>query len=180
VDVAVVELSPLGEQRQLTLEPLPRHQALFACRPGHPLLDEQRLTAEKVFAYPFVGPRLPPRLAGVLRGAAPALRVDPAGGDPVPPLHVESIALAKRIAAAGNAVAALPLPLVAADLAEGTLAALPWRPSWLVTAYGFVYRRDRTLSPATLAFMEEVRWTEAALVAARSPGAPTQRAARQR
>jgi DNA-binding transcriptional LysR family regulator len=64
-----------------------------------------------------------------------------------------------------NAVAALPLPLVAAELADGTLAALPWRPSWLVTAYGFVYRRDRTLSPAALAFMEEVRRTEAALVA---------------
>jgi len=182
VDVAVVELSALGDQPHLVLDPLPRHDAHFACRPGHPLLAEPRITLEKVFAYPFVGPRLPPRIGGPLRPAAASLALDGTGTDLVPPLHVESIALARRIVAAGNAIAALPHVVIAAEVRAGTLATLPWRPAWLHTGYGFVYRRDRTLSPAALAFMREVRAAEAELVAAAAtPPAPARaRAARRR
>lgn len=176
VDVAVVESSPLAGQGQLAIEPLPRHEGVFVCRAGHPLLGAARLDAGKVFAYPFVGPRLPPRLAGPLRSVAPALRVDPVSGDVVPPLHIESITLAKRIVASGSAVAALPRLLVAAEIADGTLAALPWRPAWLHTSYGIVYRRDRTLSPAARAFIAEVRRVEDALAAAEVvPVAPPSR-----
>jgi DNA-binding transcriptional LysR family regulator len=178
VDVAVVELSPLENHARLALEPLPRHPALFVCRPGHPLLAETRLSIENVFAYPFVGPRLPPRIGATLRPATPTMKPDAGGSDLVPPLHVESIALAKRIVAAGNAIAALPRVLVAAELASGSLAALDWRPTWLHTAYGFVYRRDRMLSPAALAFIDEVRAAEAALTAADRE--PRQRSAKRR
>jgi DNA-binding transcriptional LysR family regulator len=166
VDVAVVELSPLEGEAHLVLEPLPSHAALLVCRPGHPLLAERHQSPEKVFAFPFVGPSLPPRVASALRPVAPAMKLDAAGTDLVPPLHVESIALAKRIVTAGNAIAALPRVLVAEELAAGTLAALAWRPPWLQTGYGFAYRRDRTLSPAAVAFIDGVRTEEAALAAA--------------
>jgi DNA-binding transcriptional LysR family regulator len=172
VDIAVVELSPLEGQPHLVLEPLPRHPAQVVCCPGHPLLAEPHLSPDKVFAYPFVGPRLPPRLGSTLRSLAPTMKLDASGIDLVPPLHVESIALAKRIVAAGNAIAALPFVLVKDELAAGTLAAVPWHPPWLHTGYGFVYRRDRTLSPAAIAFINEVRAAEAALAAADASLAP--------
>jgi DNA-binding transcriptional LysR family regulator len=164
VDIAVVELSPLAGRPHLTLDPLPRHEALLVCRPDHPLLSENSLSTEKIFRYPFVGPSLPPRVAEPLMAAAELFRRDPLTGDLVPPLHVESIALAKRIVASGDAIAALPRVLVDAELAGRSLAALNWRPAWLHTNYGFVYRRDRTLSPAARAFIEEVRAVESRLI----------------
>jgi DNA-binding transcriptional LysR family regulator len=179
VDIAVVELSALAERAHLTLDPLPRHPALFVCRPGHPLLSERAPSIEKIFAYPFAGPTLPPRIAGPLMAAAEFFQRDPLTGDLVPALHVESIALAKRIVASGEGFAALPQALVAAELTEGSLAALAWRPPWLTTNYGFVYRRDRTLSPAAQAFIAEVRAIEAGLDGA-APREPRRRAPRAR
>lgn len=165
VDIAVVELSTLGGHKHLELDPLPRHPALFVCRPGHPLLAEPAPTLETVFRYPFAGPSLPSRIGAPLAGAAQLFRRDPQTDDLVPPLHVESIALAKRIVASSDAVAALPAALVAKELAARELAALAWRPAWLTTGYGFAYRRDRTLPPAALAFMTEVRRIEDSLAA---------------
>lgn len=175
LDVAVVELSALQGTSRLTLDPLPRHPATVVCRPGHPLLAMSRLTTAKVFAFPFVGPRLPPRLGDLLGPAAPLFRRDPASGDVIPPLQVESIALAKKIVAAGDGIAALPRVLVATELASGQLAALRWRAPWLHTGYGFVYRKDRTLSPSAQAFMAEVRAIESDLQTG-----PGQRSARRR
>lgn len=176
LDVAVVELSALRAQPRLAIEPLPQHRATIVCRPGHPLLAHRRLTPERVFRYPFVGPRLPPRVGEPLQPLAPSLRLDAVSGDVIPPLHVESIALAKKIVAAGDGIAALPRVLVDAELAAGELAALPWRPRWLRTGYGFVYRRDRTLSASASAFMAEVRVIESGLQArSDEPGAEGKR-----
>ncbi|MBM4221801.1 MAG: LysR family transcriptional regulator substrate-binding protein, partial [Gammaproteobacteria bacterium] len=129
---------------------------------------------------PFAGPALPPRIAGPLSSAAELFRRDPQTGDLVPPLHVESIALAKRIVASGDAVAALPRALVNDELADGSLAALAWRPPWLCTNYGFIYRRDRTLPPAALAFMSEVRMTEGLLADTPATGRAGRRNKRRR
>jgi DNA-binding transcriptional LysR family regulator len=163
VDIAVVELSLLADNAHLKCDPLPRHEGLLVCRPGHPLLSESSLSLHKVFRYPFVGPTLPPRIGAPLGRVSDLFRRDPLTDDLIPSLHVESIALAKRIVASGDAIAALPRALVATELADGSLATLDWRPPWLHTDYGFVYRRDRTLPPAALAFMTEVRTIEARL-----------------
>jgi DNA-binding transcriptional LysR family regulator len=163
VDIAVVELSALQDEPRLRLDPLPGHPALIVCRPGHPLLSEKSLSPEKVFRYPFAGPRLPPRVAAPMSAVVAHMKTDGNGGDLVPPLHVESIALAKRIVEAGNAIAALPRALVATELRNRSLAALKWRPPWLKTGYGFVYRKDRSLSPAAQAFIDEVRAVEGSI-----------------
>ncbi len=163
LDLAVVESSALETDKNLMLEPLPQHQGAFVCRPGHPLLGMPNLTLDKVFRYPFVGPRLPARIGMPLHGLAHGFRPDPTGQDLIPSLHVESSALAKKVVIAGDAVAILPHALVVAELAAGKLAVLPWRPAWLHTRYGFVYRRDRTLSPSARAFIAEVKAIEATL-----------------
>ena len=58
------------------------------------------------------------------------------------------------------------LCLIAADIAAGEIVALPFRRPWLRTNYGFVYLKDRSLSPATQAFMAEIKAVEAELVKA--------------
>ncbi len=160
VDVAVVELSPFRGESRMELEPLPRHQVAFVCRPDHPLLREQRPSLARILAFPVVGPRLPRRFAENAGASAPGLKIDPLSSDLIPPLHVESIALAKRIVAVSDAVAMLPAQSLAAESAARTLAMVDYRPAWLTTNYGFVHLKGRTLSPAALAFMAEVREAE--------------------
>ncbi|MCC7256749.1 MAG: LysR family transcriptional regulator [Gammaproteobacteria bacterium] len=188
IEIAVVDVSALPANSPLGIDRLPCHEALFVCRPGHPLLRESLLSVAKIFSYPFVGPTLPPRISAPLGSVADRFGCDPSTGDLVPPLHVESIALARHIVTSCDAIAALPRVLMAGDLAAGKLAALPWRPAWLHTNYGFVYRRDRDLSPVARAFVAEVSEIETALAAApaasrglrpRGSGVPVRRKARQ-
>jgi len=63
-----------------------------------------------------------------------------------------------------NAVALSPRGLIAAEVRSGHLVTLPFRQPWLHTNYGFVYLRDRALSPATQAFMAEIKAVELELV----------------
>lgn len=164
VDVAVVELSPFQDESRMALEPLPRHPVAFVCRPGHPLLGERRPSITRILAFPLVGARLPRRFGENAGPPTPTLKNDPLSGDLIPPLHIESIALAKRIVAVCDAVALLPVQSIASEAAAGTLAMVDCQPAWLTTNYGFVYLKGRTLSPAALAFMAEVRAAEAELV----------------
>jgi DNA-binding transcriptional LysR family regulator len=87
-------------------------------------------------------------------------------------LHVESTAIAKQVVKGGDSIALLPRLLVAAELSQGSLAALDWQPAWLHTQYGFAYPRERTLSAGVRAFMAEVRAIEAELFNGSAPSAP--------
>jgi len=40
---------------------------------------------------------------------------------------------------------------------------LDFHPPWLVSGYGFLYLRNRTLSPSALAFIAEMRAVEAVI-----------------
>ena len=164
LDLAVVELSPLARTKDLELEPLPPHPGAFVVRPGHALARRRELRLADILAYPLVGPKLPPRVGAYLARASRYPLVDEVG-DYVPALKVDGVATARQIVAASDGVAALPRPLVARDLAEGTLVALTFHAAWLRTNYGFAWPRERPLSPPAQAFMAEVRAVEAEVTA---------------
>lgn len=164
IDVAVLELSAVDAAPGLALEPLPTHEGLFVCRPGHPLAQCRSPDLPAILEYPLVGPKLPPRVGAILARASSRPLVDDVG-DYVPALLVEIAQLAKQMVMAGDGVAIVPAPLVAEELAAGTLMDLRVRLPWLRTKYGFAYPRDRPLSPPLLAFMAEVRTIEDDVVA---------------
>jgi DNA-binding transcriptional LysR family regulator len=166
-DLAVVELSVIKDDARLVLEPLPPHDGVFYCRPGHPLLAEKDLTVERVFDYPFAGPKLAPRVASLISRALKGKDVDPSTGDYLPSIKVDTLQLAKDAVAASNAFGIAPATAISSEVALGRLVTLPIRPSWLHTSYGFAWLKNRTLSPAALAFMAEVRTVEAELLAQR-------------
>ena len=175
IDLAVVELSVVEQDARLALEPLPQHVAAFYCRPGHPLLKEKAPTLERLFQFPVVSAKLPARVAQTFLQMAKAGSIDPATGDYLPPIKVDTVALAKGVTHVSDAVGLAPLCLIAADIEAGALTTLPFRQPWLHTNYGFVYLKDRTLSPATQAFMAEVRTVEAQLVQAEARVVPQPR-----
>lgn len=165
LDLAIVEIGESGAHPELAVERLPEHQGVFVCRAGHPLLDRTEPTLAEVFSYPFAGTRLAPRVANFLAGHQTAGRIDGATGEYVPSIEVNTIRMATEAVVGSDAFGIVPL-LTAIELGRGgKLQALPLRPTWLRTRYGFITLRDRTLSPAAVELMREVRAVESELEA---------------
>jgi DNA-binding transcriptional LysR family regulator len=160
LDVAVVELSTLEKDPRVQVEALRPHAAALVCRRGHPLAQEGATSLQRILGFPMVGPRLPPRAVPFLAPAGTGFRIDDSGSL-VPPFHVESVQTAMQILTTGDAVAALPLLLIEAELTAGTLVVLDHHAPWLQTRYGFAWPRQATLSTAALTLMAEVRSLEA-------------------
>jgi DNA-binding transcriptional LysR family regulator len=163
IDLAVIELSVARHDPRLLTQPLPKHAAAFFCRADHPLLAGSAPTFERLFEFPFAGTKIVARAAEMFRRLARSGSTDPATGDYLPPIRVDSVALAKAVVLSSDAVGLAPSRLIAAEVRAGSLVALPFRQPWLQTRYGFVSLRDRALPPGAQAFMAEVRAVEAAL-----------------
>jgi DNA-binding transcriptional LysR family regulator len=126
----------------------------------------REVTLAQVAAFAWVSTRLPRRIADAisrLHGRAGA--ADPATDTFVPAWEVEVIGTATRIVAESDAIGGAMLTQIERELEDGTLAVLPFRADWLRLDYGFIHLRDRTVSPAARAFMEECRRVDAALAA---------------
>lgn len=165
LDLAVMELSMAEGETSFAIEALPEHPACFFCRAGHPLAQLPSPSLEQVLAYPYVGTRMPRRVAADFLQLARVGRIDGDTGDYLPPVKVDSVQVAQHVVLKSDAVGAAPLALLAAEVRSGRLLALPLRLDWLHTRYGFVYLRERLLSPAALAFMAELRAVEASMAA---------------
>lgn len=160
LDIAVVELSVVNQEPRLLAEALPRHRGVFYCRAEHPLLQQATPDIEQIFSYPFAGTALPARVGQMFYRLARTGAIDPDTGDYLPPIRVDTVSLAKAIVLASDAIGMAPHALIVPELTAGKLAALPFDEPWLHTNYGFVYLKDRPLSPAQHAFMAEIRTVE--------------------
>ena len=77
-----------------------------------------------------------------------------------PRILVETFDTARCVVLASGAIGAAIPNQIERELKEGLFAVLPVEAPWLSLNYGFIAKRGRTLSPATLAFMEAVRTIE--------------------
>jgi len=146
LDLAVSETSMAGADSRLDVEPLPRHYGHFICNPQHPLLDQTDVTLDQVQAFPIVSSSLPERCGPI----ATTIRVD-------------TFRLLRDIVIHSHALGLATSSQTEADERAGLITRLPLELPWMHTQYGFVRLRDRTPSPAALAFMEKLRQVEAAL-----------------
>lgn len=163
VDFLVCEISTLGDERDLEVEPLPPHPLFFVARRGHPLAQRARVRAASLFAYPLLAlSRVPPRVLGPLLASLGERDALPPGR-PFPAVELASLAGLKRLLAATDAIASLTLPCVAEEVERGTLTLLLTE-SWLATRYGLVTLKGQPLSAAARALMEGLREAEGAIV----------------
>lgn len=143
VDVAVAETSVAEQDDRLETEALPRHQGYVIARSDHPLARQTDVALDEARAYPLVTSSVPERMGRL----SPDIRVDTF--DLVRSIVLESEALG------------LALPSqIAEDLEAGRLVCLPVAAPWLHTNYGFIRLKNRTPSPAAVAFMDIVRSLE--------------------
>lgn len=160
VDLAFGEISHLATSSDLLLEPVGRHELLFFCRPGHPILSRRVLSAEDIDAFRVV---MPPVLSSLAPLFPRNLRADALSGHALPRIQVEALTAVRAIVARTDAIGfATPVQLEPL-LRRGEVAVIPFRASWLRLDYGFVYLASRSLSPAAEAFMDKVREIERGL-----------------
>jgi DNA-binding transcriptional LysR family regulator len=164
-DVAVADPGAASRESQLHHEPLPFHPIHLFARPDHRLAGRAGLRLADVLAFPVVGSRVRGATATRLPAAGPAGRVDPDTADFLPSITVDSLDLARRIAASTAAILPAVRGMVAADLRNGTLVQLDFHEPWMQTSYGVFWRSDRTPSPAVRAFVDELRAVESEISA---------------
>jgi len=161
-DLGLAEVSEAQTNDALVTEIVGRHRLGFFCRKGHPLATLSRVSKAELERYPLVGIRIPARIAANFPGRATAAQPT---GHLAPDIEVEDLATARNIVAASDAVSGAALSQLAPALQTGELALLSLRKPVIRFNYGFIYRRDRILSPATELFMQLVRSIEEDLAA---------------
>jgi DNA-binding transcriptional LysR family regulator len=114
-----------------------------------------------LLAYPWLASRLPGRIAAQLPQALGAAgSIDPLNGDFVPAIEIDVPMQLGRFLAHSNALTLGTLSGMEAELQAGSLARVPLSGVELHSNYGFIYLKDRSLTPAARSYMEEVRSVE--------------------
>jgi DNA-binding transcriptional LysR family regulator len=162
IEFFVGELSTLGSENDLDIEPLAPHPTFIIARRGHPLAGRGPLGIADGFAYPYASlSRIPPRSLEPIRAAqrrspdaAAACRVFPA-------LEFNSLDAVRKIVLGSDALMVVPPACVADELENGRLVVLGSEP-YLAVRYGIVRLKGQPLTVAGVRFHEYVLEAERA------------------
>lgn len=164
VDLGVVDIRHCQDDTRLAMELLPIHTIACCCRRNHPLAGKAVPSLSEILAYPLVGTVFPPALGPLLSSGSAAGRIDPGSKNFLPAITVDSLAAARKIAKGCNALFPIALSCIEAELQSGEFVIVDFMAPWMRNQYGFVSKKDRTLSPAAYEFMARVREEEMATV----------------
>jgi len=165
VDLGLAELGGLPADDQFETTLVGQHRGHFFCRPGHPVLKRGPLELAGLLEFPWVASRLPSRIAANLPPAAcRAGRIDALNGDFVPAIEIDVPFALADLLAGSDALALGSLALMEQDLEAGSVALVPTTGIEFRAAYGFIYLKDRSLTPAALTYMQEVLAVEVDIV----------------
>jgi DNA-binding transcriptional LysR family regulator len=149
VDFGVLSL-PVQDSR-LQIVPLHRDELCAVVRAGHPLgraaADRGEAAVEEIVRYPLLLPH-----AGNTRDSLDEVFAPFAGRLHIS-MELESTELIKAFSAAGLGVGFVGRTLAAAEQRSGELEVLPIAGRKIYRELGLIFRRDRALSRAALAFI---------------------------
>jgi DNA-binding transcriptional LysR family regulator len=157
IDIGVAGVARAHRDPALAVEPLTVQAALFFVRRGHPISGAARLTFKDLAPYPFAMGTIPPGIAPYFQRFGIKGRIDPATGDFIPAVAVDSASLMKSIVMNTNAFGAAPEVVISSELATGNVVALPVEAPWAVAEPGVIRLRERPMTPAQTTFLAEVR-----------------------
>lgn len=153
IDLGLAELSQV-KNKYIETEPLAKHQAAVFCRSEHPLLKIKNISKTDLASYPLVMTEVPARVVTHLPGK---IFYEPGSEKAFPSIEVEDLTLSRQIVRESDAISvAIPLQ-IEHELENQIFSIIPYELTHLYTNYGFMYLRDRTLSPAATRFMDFVR-----------------------
>jgi DNA-binding transcriptional LysR family regulator len=146
VDFGVVAL-PVNDNR-LTIVQIHRDELVAIAAPGHPLSKTNSVTLETVAKYPLLMPE-----HGRTRDALEQLYYERKLKLNIS-MELDSSELLKRFVAAGVGVGFIARSNVEQDVKAGTLVAIPISDATVRRDMALVFRKDKALSRAALAFID--------------------------
>jgi DNA-binding transcriptional LysR family regulator len=162
VDLGVCDLAGAVTDDAFQTELVGQHIGRFFCRPGHPILARPDIRLGDLLEFPWATTRIPQRVAGTFpQNVGAAGFIDPFSGDFVPAFEIDVPMQMANLSSHSDLVSLSTFQIVANDLNAGALAFIPTPQLDIRAYYGFVYLKDRAISPAMRAFMHEFREEEA-------------------
>jgi DNA-binding transcriptional LysR family regulator len=146
VDFGVVSL-PVTDTR-LTVVPIHRDELVVIAPPQHPLARQKTSALAEVIKFPLLLPK-----AGRTRDAIEAL-FEERRMKPKISMELDSSELLKRFVAVDVGVGFIARSNVKEEVQLGTLAAIPLSDAHLKRDLALVFRKDKALSRAALAFID--------------------------
>ncbi|HEV8523470.1 MAG TPA: LysR family transcriptional regulator [Terriglobales bacterium] len=146
VDIGFVSL-PVSDPR-LTVAPIHRDDLVVIAAPNHPLVREKTATLAEVLHYPLLLPK-----AGYTREGLDRL-FDERRLKPTISMELDSSELLKRFAAADVGVAFIARSNIVEEVRAGALAAVALSDAHIRRDIALVFRKDKALSRAALAFID--------------------------
>jgi DNA-binding transcriptional LysR family regulator len=160
IDLAIGEIQEASEDPDLAIEPFPHRRVCFFSRTAHPLQRLKRVTIKDIAEFPFIGPRLPRRASDYLPNGGAMGHLAEGGQYFAPRIQCQNFYAISLAVGASDAVGLATQAKLKPMLAGGRIAIIPFHPAWLRTNYAVIHLRQRTLSPAAVAFCEETREAE--------------------
>ncbi len=157
-DFGIVSM-PVPDKR-LTVVPIHRDELIVIAPPNHPLAAQTKATVAEVVEYPLLLPKV-----GRTRDALETLFHD-RRLKPTISMELDSSELLKRFVAAAVGVGFIPRSHVAEDLQANAVAALTLADATIQRDLALVFRKDKSLSRAALAFIDIAVKLKAAVPAA--------------
>jgi LysR family transcriptional regulator, low CO2-responsive transcriptional regulator len=145
-DFGIVSL-PVPDKR-LTIVPIHREELIVITPPRHPLAKRAKATVAEVLEYPLLLPKV-----GRTRDALEMLFHE-RHLKPIVSMELDSSELLKRFVAADVGIGFIPRSHVAEDLQAKALAALTLADASIQRDLALVFRKDKALSRAALAFID--------------------------
>jgi len=155
IDLMVADCRTIRGKDEFELTELAPHPSVVVCRPGHPLLSEDRPDITAAFRYPLVGPRAPTEdVAAILQLAPVAARAELRRRGYLA-VTCDSLQVLTTVLQNSDALCLMNLFMVADELRTGTLAVLPANFDFERRgSFGVAWLRGRTLSKPARAFVE--------------------------
>ncbi len=157
-DFGVVSL-PVPDKR-LTVVPIHRDELVVIAPPEHPLAGKKSVTIADTCEYPLLLPKVG-RTRDALESLFHERRLKPAIS-----MELDSSELLKRFVAADVGIGFIPRSNVAEDVQAKTLAVLSISDASIQRDLALVFRKDKALSRAALAFIDIAVKRKTAVVAA--------------
>jgi LysR family transcriptional regulator, low CO2-responsive transcriptional regulator len=145
-DFGIVSL-PVPDKR-LTVVPIHREELIVITPPRHPLARRAKATVAEVLEYPLLLPKIG-RTRDALENLFHERRLKP-----IISMELDSSELLKRFVAADVGIGFIPRSHVAEDLQAKALAALTLADAGIQRDLALVFRKDKALSRAALAFID--------------------------
>jgi LysR family transcriptional regulator, low CO2-responsive transcriptional regulator len=145
-DFGIVSL-PVPDKR-MTVVPIHREELIVITPPHHPLAKRAKATVAEVLEHPLLLPKV-----GRTRDALETLFHE-RRLKPIISMELDSSELLKRFVAADVGIGFIPRSHVAEDLQAKALAALALADAGIQRDLALVFRKDKALSRAALAFID--------------------------